>query len=428
MKNIFLYQNTTFLISAICAAFLYWLIIPIEYLISGEVSIISWDLKLYLGPVEVIRGIELSLSICLGAFIVSIVRQKLFANKNIFITPITFYNAIHNCAVGTIIIFLIMLPFTDFIYKFRSLEEAQTLDDFAALNGLVSFLLSLCGLLSGLAAIIKYRVSQSQHYLWWVIIAIACSAVGVFSGDKNACAFTFLGFLFGFIYFINGKCKSILAALILSLFGLFSSAPINALKFWIFSDFQDDSIRWFVPPSRMDPSTPFALTINAYSNFKDLNISNFNALDNFINDILLLIPRFVIESRPSSGAADIAMELMNINYKPGYGFGYSPYIDLIVIAGDIGPFILTILIFCFFYICLYFATKFISDSGFSALITVVLSCVFIISQRATLGGTLKISIYCTVILILTYKVGLYLRRFRIVLSESASRVTSRELL
>lgn len=312
-------------------------------------------------------------------------------------------------ALGSLLLLVIGLPFSEIQDKASSLQSAQRANEATFLVALYSFLMTVSGCLCGLAfGQLTSRGRISSAMIPWLICVGVVGGLGLVAGDKNPLGGVALGMIFGFLYSECASWRVLGLAVVFTSLAMLASGPFNSLKFLLFG-FGGDLANAFVPPSRLDPSTPFAITVSAFDNLEPLGVIGFNSWHALAADAAVLVPRAIVSEREATGATMIAEQLMGPSYFPGAGYGYSPYVDLIALLGPAGA---ALGAFCT-TICLLFSNACVrglggdrvSDSGAG-----VLACMAVLIQRTSLCGALKTGVYASILVLASFAVGRLLQR------------------
>jgi hypothetical protein len=243
--------------------------------------------------------------------------------------------------------------------------------------------------------------------------------IGFLAGDKNILGSGVLGLVFGLASQARTTPRMLAISVVLASIALIASGPVNTLKYWLYGVSPDSWVP--MPPSRLDPSTPFVLTVASWKNMEEIGVSSFDSSEAILADISILVPRVVGADRGKSGALVVAEELMGKSYFEGAGYGYSPYIDLIAALGPWGAFLSAFTLTALLLIC-HRVLITVLGPAFGLLSAGLLASLAVFAHRMTLFGAAKACIYSVCIVIACGISGIALKGL---LANRVSRINSK---
>ena len=387
-------------IGMICGLFLYYCVIPIEFLVTDEYKVSNEILNIELTKRSLVDGPFLALLAFFGFFLGT--QSLVLTQMNL---KICLSKAGESAAqVATLLLagVVVLSPFTGILGAAASVEVAATISSNSPAVGINSLLLTATAATSAAAMTLYFfNPATRRKSVWWLLWAAATSALGMKLGDKDPAGAVALVCIASLAFRLRGKVISTMVVCLLCVAGLFAIPAASHLKFSLFGIEPDLSLLW-VRPSNSDPGGAFAIMSSAMDQNAPLGNRDYNAIISIIEDFLSFVPAWIYAERPPDPGSSVANFLMGPNYIKGYGTGYSPYVDFYCAFGLIGPVIIGILIGGLITLLLRVAKRADSSGGLVVVCGLVTFTVLVIGQRLTMMGAVKQLLYYNTILILAY--------------------------
>ena len=398
-------------IGMICGLFLYYCVIPIEFLVTDEYNISNDILNIELTKRSLVNGPFLALLAFFGFFLgtQSLVRTQM--NLKICLSK-----AGESAAqVATLLLagVVVLSPFTGMLGAAVSAEAAATISSNSPAVGINSLLLTATAATSAAAMTLYFfNPATRRKSAWWLLWAAATSALGMNLGDKDQAGAVALVCIASLTLRLRGKVLSTIVVCLLCVAGLFAIPAASLLKFSLFG-LEPDLSRLWVRPSNSDPGGAFAIMSTAMDQDAPLGNRDYSAIVSIREDFLSSTPAWIYPERPADPGSSLANFIIGPKYVKGYGVGYSPYVDFYCAFGFIGPVIIGMLIGGLITLLLRVAKRADSSGGLVVVCGLVTFTVLVIGQRLSMMGAVKQLLYYNTILILAYlAMATYLRAKR----------------
>ena len=387
-------------IGMICGLFLYYCVIPIEFLVTDDYNVTNDLLKIELTKRSLVDGPFLALLAFFGFFLgtQSLVRTQL--NFKICLSK-----AGESAAqVATLLLagLIVLTPFTGILGSTASVEDAVITTANSRVVAINSLLLTAAAATSAAAMTLYFFNSATRRKsAWWLLWTAATSALGMKMGDKDQVGAVALVCIASLALRLRGKVLSTMVACLLCVAGLFAVPSASLFKFSLFGIEPDFSLFW-VPPSNSDPGGAFAIMSTGMDQDAPLGNPDYSPIISIREDILSFVPAWLYPERPDDPGSLIANFIMGPKYVKGYGVGYSPYVDFYCAFGVIGPVLIGILIGGLITLLLRLAKRADSSGGLVVVCGLVTFTVLVIGQRLSMMGAVKQLLYYNSTLILAY--------------------------
>ena len=387
-------------IGVIAGLFLYYCVIPIEFLVTDEYKVTNDFLKIELPKRSLIDGPLLALLAFFGFFLgtQSLMRTQL--NFKIHLSKAG--ESAAQVATLLLVGVIVLTPFTGILNSTASSEDAVMIVNSSRLVAINSLLLTATAATSAAAMTLYFFNSATRRKsAWWLLWAAAISFLGMKIGDKDQVGAVALVCIASLALRLRGKVLSTMVACLLCVAGLFAVPSSSLFKFSLHG-IEPDFSRFLVLPSSSDPGGAFAIMSTAMDQDAPLGNPDYSALNSISDDLLSFLPGWIYPERPADPGTSIAKFLIGPKYVKGYGVGYSPYVDFYCALGLIGPVLIGMLIGGLITILLRLAKRADSSGGLVVVCGLVTFTVLVVGQRLSMMGAVKQLLYYNGILISAY--------------------------
>jgi hypothetical protein len=389
--------------AAICGLILYYGVIPIEFVITGQFRV-SND----------IFEVDLNSSVILDSILVVGFAFTGFLCGTQLLARTTRTRYIHaresgECAarIAAVVLsaFLVAAFSSGAFQKSVSVESAATLDSDPGIAS-SSLLLTAAAAVSSVALsfdalgrLARFRVAILA------LLVIAIGGLGLLLGDKDPFGAAVLAFIGSLAFRTRNRLVSGLLSVGICISGLLVVPAASAAKFWLFG-IEPSISQMFTRPSRSDPGGAFAMMASAMERSIPLEMAGYNPVGSLSADLASVVPKWLWLERPQSPGASLSRFLMGSSYAEGYGVGYSPYLDLYCALGVLGIFISGVVIGLMVSVVLVAARVVDRRGVLECCCALVSFYVIIVSQRLSLVGSVKQLVYYNVIVISAFIISL----------------------
>jgi hypothetical protein len=393
----------------LCGLILYYGVIPIEFLFTGEYRVKNDFIDAELSARSLIDGPSVVVLAFLGFWLGT--KPLASVNGKMMIRASDLGTCAAGIATVLVVAFAMIATRTNITSKLISSEMAATADnDYAvAFNSLV---LTAAAAAAGVTAA-SYAVTAATRRLSiaWLMLVFVLGGIGIRFGDKDPMGASVFMFIASFALWLRGNILSTIVACSLCVSGLFALPAASMVKFMFFGIAPDLSLL-LIRPSSSDPGGAFALMATAMDSSVPLGLPGYSALISISNDIGSAVPQWIWSGRPQPPGAEIASFVMGSSYVEGFGIGYSPYLDLYCAIGHIGIIVSGLTIGLAVTLLLRIAAYVDSTRRLVQVCAVISFYILVASQRLSLMGSLKQLLYYNATTIAAFLFVLLCQRVR----------------
>jgi hypothetical protein len=399
----------------LCGLILYYGIIPLEFLITGDYRVRNDFLDAELAIRSLIDGWAVVICAFLGFWLGTQSLARL--GRNEMVRASTLGACAARMAMVLIAAFLTLALFTGISSKASDVELSSTMDTSydVAFNSLV---LSAASAVSAVAALgYAYNATTRRRSAMWVLAVLVSGGIGLSFGDKDPLGASVFMCIASLALWLRRRAVATMVACSLCIAGLFAISAVSMVKFMLFGINPDLSLL-LVRPSNSDPGGAFALMATAMEHGRPLGMTYYEPLVGIWQDVCSAVPRFIWSSRPRSPGTELASFLMGPTFVEGYGVGYSPYLDVYCAFGYAGIAVAGAIMGWAVALLLRLAAC-VDSTGHLVLVCAMINFyVLVVSQRLSLVGSLKQLLYYNAT---TISVFFILSAFEVVRSAADGR-------
>jgi hypothetical protein len=399
----------TLRIAMLCGLVLYYGVVPIEFLFTGEYRVKNDFIDFELSARSLIDGPSVVVLAFLGFWLGTTPLARV--NRKAMIRASDLGTCAASIAKVLVVAFFVIAARTEISNKSINVELAATSDNDYAV-GFNSLVLAAAAAASGVtAASYAFGAATRRQSILWLILVLILGGIGLRFGDKDPMGASVFMFIASFVLWLRGNVLSTIFACALCVGGLFALPAASMVKFMFFGIDPDLSLL-LIRPSSSDPGGAFALMATAMDSSVPLGLPGYSGLSSISNDIGSAVPRWLWSGRPQAPGAEIASFVMGSSYVEGFGIGYSPYLDLYCALGHIGIIAAGLTIGSMVTLLLRIAAYVDPTSRLMQVCAVISFYVLVVSQRLSLMGSLKQLLYYNATTIAAFLLVLLCQRVR----------------